>query len=53
MKRSSWMKGLLHAEAIGIRGVTELLYRNEYQDVSLEFLNGVLDYITNYKLRNL
>lgn len=52
MKRSEWMKGLLHAESLGIIEVNELFYRNEYDDACLEFLNGVMDYIANYKLRN-
>lgn len=51
MKTSEWMKGLLHAESLGIIEVTELFYRNEYDDANLEFLNGVMDYIANYKLR--
>lgn len=53
-ERSQWLKGLLHAERMGVVETTELMARNEYKDSDIQFQLGVMDYLIYNKkvLRN-
>lgn len=46
-KRSEWMEGLLLAEAMGREEVMDLLTKHEFKDSSIQYQNGVIDYISH------